>query len=121
MNKDMIELYSDYLIASFGQTTATGLANLLQGSIYHDSITRFLNSETLAAKEQWQLIKPMLRQHENATPNAIGYLIFDDTIQPKPHTSVDDINCWHYDHTQNKNVKGICLTVCIIAKISTYP
>ena len=29
MNKDMIELYSDYLIASFGQTTATGLANLL--------------------------------------------------------------------------------------------
>ena len=68
MNKDMIELYSDYLIASFGQTTATGLANLLQGSIYHDSITRFLNSETLTAKEQWQLIKPMLRQHENATP-----------------------------------------------------
>ena len=47
----------------------------------------------------------MLRQHENATPNAIGYLIFDDTIQPKPHTSVDDINCWHYDHTQNKNVR----------------
>ena len=72
----MIELYSDYLIASFGQTTATGLANLLQGSIYHDSITHFLNSETLTAKEQWQLIKPMLRQHENATPNAIGYLIF---------------------------------------------
>lgn len=68
MNKDMIELYSDYLIASFGQTTATGLANLLQGSIYHDSITRFLNNETLTAKEQWQLIKPMLRQHENATP-----------------------------------------------------
>ena len=32
MNKDMIELYSDYLIASFGQTTATGLANLLQGA-----------------------------------------------------------------------------------------
>ena len=69
MNKDMIELYSDYLIASFGQVTATGLANLLQGSIYHDSITRFLNSETLTAKEQWQLIKPMLRQHENATPS----------------------------------------------------
>lgn len=118
----MIELYSDYLIASFGQTTATGLANLLQGSIYHDSITRFLNSETLTAKEQWQLIKPMLRQHENATPNAIGYLIFDDTIQPKPHTSVDDINCWHYDHTQTKMLKALtCLTVCIIAKISTYP
>lgn len=55
----------------------------------------------------------MLRQHENATPNATGYLIFDDTIQPKPHTSVDDINCWHYDHTQNKNVKGINLLNCL--------
>ena len=44
---------------------------------------------------------------------ATGYLIFDDTIQPKPHTSVDDINCWHYDHTQNKNVKGINLLNCL--------
>ncbi len=77
MNKDMIELYSDYLIASFGQTTATGLANLPQGSIYHDSITRCLNSETLSAKEQWQLIKPMLRQHEipHPMPQAISSLM----------------------------------------------
>lgn len=113
MNREMIELYSDYLISSFGQTTATGLANLLQGSIYHDSITRFLNSETLSAKEQWQLVKPMLREHEASTPNAKGYLIFDDTLQPKPHTVEDDINCWHYDHTQNKNVKGINLLNCL--------
>lgn len=113
MNKEMIELYSDYLIASFGQTTATGLAKLLQGSIYHDSITRFLGSETLTAKEQWQLVKPMLRQLENDNPKAKGYLIFDDTIQEKPHTKEDDINCWHYDHTKNKNVKGINLLNCL--------
>lgn len=113
MNREMIELYSDYLIASFGQTTATGLSRLLQGSIIHDSVTRFLNTETLSAKEQWQLVKPMIRQIETDHANTTGYLIFDDTIQPKPHSREDDTNCWHYDHTQNKSVKGINLLNCL--------
>jgi hypothetical protein len=29
----MLDLYSDYLISSFGATTATGLAKLLEGDI----------------------------------------------------------------------------------------
>jgi hypothetical protein len=33
MKKDMLDLYSDYLISSFGATTATGLARLLEGDI----------------------------------------------------------------------------------------
>jgi hypothetical protein len=40
----LLDLYSDYLISSFGQTTATGLANLLRGGISHDQVTRFLAS-----------------------------------------------------------------------------
>ncbi|MSS70901.1 MAG: IS701 family transposase, partial [Candidatus Latescibacteria bacterium] len=32
-NKDLLDLYSDYLISSFGQTTATGLASLLGGTV----------------------------------------------------------------------------------------
>ena len=31
---NLAEIYSDYLIASFGLTTATGLSNLLDGEIY---------------------------------------------------------------------------------------
>ncbi|MFW2178540.1 MULTISPECIES: transposase [unclassified Moraxella] len=113
MNREMIELYSDYLIASFGQTTATGLSHLLQGEIYHDSITRFLNGDTLTAKQQWQLVKPVLRQLENDNPDATGYLIFDDTIQPKPHSQENDTICWHYHHTVGRNVKGINLLNCL--------
>ena len=122
MNKDMIELYSDYLIASFGQTTATGLANLLQGSIYHDSITRFLNSETLTAKEQWQLIKPMLRQHENATPMPQAISSLMTPYSPNRTQASTTSTAGTTTTPKTKMLKALtCLTVCIIAKISTYP
>ncbi len=42
---EIAEIYSDYLIASFGLTTATGLSDLLDGQISHDKITRFLSSK----------------------------------------------------------------------------
>ena len=33
MNKEILDLYTDYLISSFGQTTATGLSKLMSGDI----------------------------------------------------------------------------------------
>ena len=39
----MLEIYSDYLISSFGQTSATVLSRLLDGKVSHDQITRFLD------------------------------------------------------------------------------
>ena len=49
----------------------------------------------------------MLRQHENATPNATGYLIFDDTIQPKPHNGYQkrwQVEVYHKSLKQNANL-----------------
>jgi hypothetical protein len=43
MNAELLETYSDYLLSSFGQTTATGLSSLLDGAISHDQVTRFLS------------------------------------------------------------------------------
>jgi hypothetical protein len=39
MNKNTLELYSDYLISSFNYTTATGLSLALDGQISHDAVT----------------------------------------------------------------------------------
>jgi len=39
MEKEM-DFYTDYLLSSFEQITATGLSNLLDGSISHDRIAR---------------------------------------------------------------------------------
>ena len=36
-----------------------------------------------------------------------GVRIFDDTIEEKPYTDENEIVCWHWDHSQNRNIKGI--------------
>ncbi len=44
IDKDMLDIYSDYLISSFSYTTATGLSSILGNQISHDKITRFLRA-----------------------------------------------------------------------------
>ena len=56
--KQMLDIYSDYLIASFSQTSATGLSNLLNGEISHDQVTRFLSQDKKTAKDLWLIAKP---------------------------------------------------------------
>ena len=46
-NKELLDIYSDYLISAFGQTTGIGLAGLLGGSVSHDQIQRLLRKERL--------------------------------------------------------------------------
>jgi hypothetical protein len=38
----MLDLYTDYLLSSFGQTSATGLSNLVDGLIQHDTDMSYL-------------------------------------------------------------------------------
>jgi hypothetical protein len=102
MNK-LLDIYSDYLLSSFGSTTATGLSALVNGSISHDQVSRFLASEKRTSAEWWRLVKPYVRQIESEA----GMLIIDDSIAEKPYTDENDIICWHYDHTSGGSVKGI--------------
>ena len=109
MDKKLLELYSDYLLSSFGATTATGLSALLEGAISHDRVTRFLSQADYDAKTLWRHVKGMVCDIEADD----GVLIIDDTIQEKPHTDENDLICWHYDHSQNRTVKGINLLNCV--------
>lgn len=102
MNK-LLDLYSDYLLSAFGSTTATGLSALVNGSVSHDQITRFLGEEKRTSADLWRIVKPYVRESESAD----GVLIIDDSIAEKPYTDENDIICWHYDHTSGSNVKGI--------------
>jgi hypothetical protein len=103
MTKELLDLYSDYLLSSFGATTATGLSRLLDGAVSHDQVTRFLSEKVKTSSDLWRVVKPLVRQIESEE----GVLIFDDSIEEKPYTDENDIICWHYDHTQGRNVKGI--------------
>lgn len=103
MKDHLLDIYSDYLISSFGATTATGLSALLEGDISHDQITRFLAGAQRTSADLWRTVKPHVRriQHDD------GVLIIDDSIAEKPSTDENDIICWHYDHAQQRTVKGI--------------
>ena len=103
MDKSLLDLYADYLIASFGPTTATGLSRLLQAHISHDKITRFLSERPYTSANLWQIVKPLVRQVQNE--NAV--LVIDDSIAHKPHTDSSELIGWHYDHTTGTSVKGI--------------
>lgn len=106
---EIAEIYSDYLIASFGLTTATGLSKLLDGEISHDRITRFLAGSIKTSKDLWQIAKPIVREVERSD----GSLILDDSIEEKPYTDENDIICWHFDHSKGVNVKGINFLSCL--------
>lgn len=86
-NDKMFDLYSNYLISAFGQTTATGLSALLNGEISHDSVQRFLAEERKTSADLWRTVKP--------------------------YTDKNEVVCWHYDHSQQPNVKGINFVTCL--------
>ncbi len=102
-SKQLLDLYSDYLLASFGATTATGLSQLVDNLVSHDQITRFLASETQTGKDLWQIVKPLVRKVQSK--NAV--LIIDDTIEEKPYTDENEIVCWHFEHSKDRSLTGI--------------
>ena len=106
MNRDLLELYSDYLLSTFSYTTATGLSAMTGGEVSHDKITRFLSGEEFDSATLWKLVKPLVRRFESAED---GALIIDDTIEEKPYTDESELICWHYDHSQGRTLKGINL------------
>jgi hypothetical protein len=106
MNRDLLELYSDYLLSTFSYTTATGLSAMTGGEVSHDKITRFLSGEEFDSATLWKLVKPLVRRFESAED---GALIIDDTIEEKPYTDESELICWHYEHSQGRTVKGINL------------
>ncbi len=103
MSKSMLDIYTDYLICSFGQASATGLARLLDHQISHDSITRFLSTEPKTSANLWRVVKPLVRAVESDE----GVLIIDDSIEEKPSTDENELISWHYDHSTDRTVKGI--------------
>lgn len=103
LNLSMLDLYTDYLTCSYGLTTATGMSDMLDGSVSHDDITRFLSERIYSNRDLWRLVKPTIREIE--TDEAV--LVIDDTIEEKKYTDENEIIAWHYDHVFHQSVKGV--------------
>lgn len=109
MNKQHLDLYTDYLLSTFGQATATGFERMMDGEISHDKTTRFLSAADYTSKDLWLQVKPTVRKIERDE----GALIFDDTVGEKPYTDENEIMCWHYDHSKGRSVQGFNLLNCL--------
>ena len=102
-NPQILDVYTDFLLSSFCIVTATGLSQLLENGYSHDQISRFLSQGKFDNKDFWKCVKTLIRKIETDT----SIVIIDDTIEEKPHSTENDLICWHFDHCTNKNVKGI--------------
>jgi hypothetical protein len=103
----LAELYADYLLASFGATTATGLSPLLEGEVSHEQVTRYLAGTKKRAADLWLTVKPLVREVQSAA----GGVIRDDSIEEKPYTDENAMVGWPYDHSKDRMLPGInCLT-----------
>jgi len=109
MNKEYLELYTDYLLSTFGHATATGLSAMVSGQVSHDQITRFLSDDEYTSKDLWLEVKTTVRKVERED----AVLIFDDTVQEKPYTDENEVMCWHYDHSKGRAVQGFNLLNCL--------
>ena len=105
MTKDLLDIYSDFLIAQSQYATATSLSNLLEESISHDRFTQFLNKNAFSSKDLWQNIKPKVRQPKLDQERV---LIIDDKIEAKQYTDENTIVNWHFCHAKDRCLKGLC-------------
>lgn len=107
----MLDIYTDYLISQNKYATATGLSDMVDGAISHDQVSRFLNKNELGSKELWQYVKSSVHEHHTVTG---GVLLLDDSIEEKPYTDENEVNCWHYSHAKGEVLKGINILSCMI-------
>lgn len=103
MEKTLLDLYTDYLLCSFGLTTATGLSSLTEGAVSHDQVTRLLSGEKRTSSDLWRQVKPLVRKVQSKD----GAMIIDDSIEEKPSTDPSALICSHWDHSKGRYVKGI--------------
>lgn len=103
-----LDLYTDYLLSSTGPTTATGLSRLVDGALSHDHITRWLRQASYGSAEVWRQAKPLIRQAEaQRLADEFAVLIVDDSVLEKAHTDANELICTHWDHSQQRYVKGL--------------
>lgn len=98
-----LDLYTDFLLSSFGQTSATNMARLMDDHISHDDVTRFLSQPRQIGQTLWKTVKPLVRKHQTEQ----GILIVDDSLVHKPHSQQTGLVSTYFDHTSNEYVKAI--------------
>ncbi len=80
----------------------------------HDHITRWLHQGTYGPAEVWRQTKPLIRQAEvQRPPEEVAVLIVDAPVLEKALTDANELICTHWDHSQQRYVKGLNLVTLL--------
>ena len=96
------DLYADYLLASCGATTATGLSQRLEGAVSHEQVSRDLAGTQKTASALGRTGKPFGR----AVPAAAGGLSMEDSSEETPYTDENDSVWWQDEHATERGRTG---------------
>ena len=105
MNFNYID-YCQYLLNSHTNYTITNLANHLE-NISHDTINRYLRTESLNSEDLWSNLK------EEIVQNTAAYLIFDDTVINKKYANKIELVRRQYSGNEHQVIRGIGVVNCI--------
>jgi len=97
------ELYSQFLLATFGRHSASWLGELLGRKPAHDTFTRWLKKTKLRPHIIWEHMQGFIQKKE-------GFLILDDTVLDKWYAKDIELVLYQYSGTHHRVVKGIGLT-----------
>lgn len=94
------EMYTQYLLATFGRHSALWLSELLNFNPAHDSFTRWLKGKKLRPSIIWKHVKSMVNKDR-------GFLIIDDTVLDKWYSQDIEMVQRLYSGTHHRVVNGI--------------
>ena len=104
--KTTSHLYCQYLLSSQINYTCTNLADHFE-NLSHDDVARFLKEEKLTPRMLWEKVSPLFSSRLE------GYLIFDDVVLEKAHSSKIQGVRRQYSGNQHGIVKGIGVVNCV--------
>jgi hypothetical protein len=100
------ELYCQYLLSSQINYTCTNLADHFE-NLSHDDVHRYLKEEKLTPRLLWEKVSSLF------TSRAEGYIVFDDVVLEKIHSTKIQGVRRQYSGNQHGIVKGIGVVNCV--------
>lgn len=98
--------YGQFLLNGVNNFTGTHFADIVEG-LEHDSVWRHLNGSKLSSKVIWEGV------HKDIEFSEKGYLLFDDSVQPKPRSKKIGLARWQYSGTTGDVMMGIGIVNCV--------
>jgi hypothetical protein len=97
-------VYVDYLLSARGHISATDLSEVIDNEYSHDQISRMLYRAHIDDRKLYMQGKRFLKAIKAEGKKV---LVVDDSIQAKPHSQVNGLVAYHYDHSEQCYIKGI--------------